>query len=257
MRFSLMASRITETTACPVMPLNGPSATVSLSLNGATSGSGSFGVSTSGIARLTGSGGIGSAAGGASGTSGALIGCAAIAHAGADPVGVTVVGGGGVSRLAPRTRRGVVAEVARTLDAVTPEGRAALEQGFAGAPARVLVVTDCLGDVGSLVNAARAHVVGGGEVFVAHVVSRGELEPSAGVQIVVDPEDATVRRPLSDATRAVYRDAFDAWRQDTARSWRDAGVGYAEVRDDDPMDVAMAAHFHTQKVSPFREQPAP
>lgn len=167
------------------------------------------------------------------------VGCAAIAHAGADPVGVTVVGGGGVSRLAPRTRRGVVAEVARTLDAVTPEGRAALEQGFAGAPARVLVVTDCLGDVGSLVNAARAHVVGGGEVFVAHVVSRGELEPSAGVQIVVDPEDATVRRPLSDATRAVYRDAFDAWRQDTARSWRDAGVGYAEVRDDDPMDVAI------------------
>ena len=167
------------------------------------------------------------------------VGCVAIAHAGADPVGLAVVGGGGVARLTPRTRRGVVAEAARTIDAVTPSGTAALEQGFVGAPARVLVVTDCLGDVDLLVNTARAHVAGGGEVFVAHVVSRGELDPAAGAQLAVDPEDPMMQRPLTKETRSAYTAAFAAWRQDTARRWRDAGVGYAEICDDEPMDVAI------------------
>ena len=167
------------------------------------------------------------------------VGCVAIAHAGADPVGLAVVGGGGVARLTPRTRRGVVAEAARTIDAVTPSGTAALEQGFVGAPARVLVVTDCLGDVDLLVNTARAHVAGGGEVFVAHVVSRGELDPAAGAQLAVDPEDPMMQRPLTKETRSAYTAAFAAWRQDTARRWRDAGVGYTEICDDEPMDVAI------------------
>lgn len=167
------------------------------------------------------------------------VGCVAIAHAGADPVGLAVIGGGGVARLTPRTRRGVVAEAARTLDALMPSGAAALDQGFIGAPARVLVVTDCLGDLDVLVNTARAHVAGGGEVFVAHVVSRRELDPAPGAQLAVDPEDVSVERPLTDETRSAYRDAFAGWRRETARRWRDAGVGYSEICDDDPMDVAI------------------
>ncbi len=167
------------------------------------------------------------------------VACAAIAHAGADPVGVAVVGAGGIARLAPRTRRGVVAEIARTVDAVTPGGRATMEDAFVGAPARVLLVTDCLGDIDALHSAARAHVAGGGEVVVAHIVARAELEPASGAILAVDPEDPTVQRPLTDETRAAYRASFASWRFDTARWWRDAGVGYTEIVDDDPVDVAI------------------
>lgn len=167
------------------------------------------------------------------------VGCAAIAHAGADPVGVAVVGGGGVARLAPRTRQGVVAEIARTVDGVTPTGAAALEQGFIGAPARVLIVTDCLGELGALLNTAQAYAASGGEVFVAHIIARRELEPAPRAILAVDPENAELRRPLTEGTRASYRAAFDAWRAETARRWRDAGIGYSEIIDDDPMDIAI------------------
>jgi uncharacterized protein (DUF58 family) len=48
------------------------------------------------------------------------VGCAAVGHGGGDPVGLAVAAGGGISRLAPRTRRDVVAEIARALETITP-----------------------------------------------------------------------------------------------------------------------------------------
>ena len=48
------------------------------------------------------------------------VGLAAVAHGSGDPVGVTVVSGDGLRRLEPRTRAGVIADIARTLDAVRP-----------------------------------------------------------------------------------------------------------------------------------------
>jgi uncharacterized protein (DUF58 family) len=167
------------------------------------------------------------------------VACAAIAHAGADPVGVTACSGRGIARLAPRTRRGVVAEIARTVDGVEPAGNPDLAGVFAGAPSRVLLVTDCLGALDRLFDAARAHAASGGEVLVAHIVSRKELEPPSGAVLAVDPEDEHIRRPLTDATRAAYLTAFGRWRAETARRWRDAGVGYAELVDDEPMDLAV------------------
>jgi uncharacterized protein (DUF58 family) len=167
------------------------------------------------------------------------VACAAVAHASADPVGLCVVTAGGVTRLPPRTRRGVVAEFARTLDALTPGGSDSLSVAFVGAPSRVMLITDCLGDLGGLQRAARAHVTAGFEVHVIHVVSRAELEPGRGAVLAVDPEDATISRPLTDGSRADYRAAFDAWRGDVARSWRDDGVSYHEVTDDEPADIAV------------------
>jgi uncharacterized protein (DUF58 family) len=167
------------------------------------------------------------------------VACAAVAHASADPVGLCIVSANGVTRLAPRTRRGVVAEFARTLDAVTPGGTMPLDVAFIGAPARVLLISDCLGDLEGLKRAARAHVAAGGEVHVVHVVSRAELEPTRGAILAVDPEDPTISRPLTDATRAAYRAAFDAWRMEIARGWRDDGVAYHEIIDDEATDVAI------------------
>jgi uncharacterized protein (DUF58 family) len=166
-----------------------------------------------------------------------IVACAAVVHASGDPVGLTIAAQDGLARLAPRTRRGVVAEIARTLDAAVPTGSASLANAFVGAPPRVLLVTDCLGDLEGVRRAARAHVAGGGEVHVVHVVSRAELEPPQAAMLAMDPEDPSVVRPLTSGTRSAYRAAFDAWRGDVARGWRDDGVAYHEVVDDQPVDV--------------------
>jgi uncharacterized protein (DUF58 family) len=165
------------------------------------------------------------------------VACAAVAHAGGDPVGLTVAGAGGLARLAPRTRRGVVAEIARTLDAASPAGSSSLAGAFVGAPARALLVTDCLSDLDGLRRAARAHVAAGGEAHVVHIVSRAELDPPRLAMLATDPEDATISRPLTPATRDAYRASFDAWRAGVARAWRDDGVAYHEIVDDAPVDV--------------------
>ena len=166
-----------------------------------------------------------------------VVACAAVAHAGGDPVGLAVAAQGGLARLSPRTRRGVVAEIARTLDATVPSGSASLANALVGAPARVLLVTDCLGDLEALRRAARAHVAAGGEMHVVHVVSRAELEPPRAAMLATDPEDASTSRPLTAGTRGAYRAAFDAWRGEVARAWRDDGVAYHEIVDDEPVDV--------------------
>ena len=55
--------------------------------------------------------------------------------------------------------------------------------------------------------------------------------------LATDPEDATVARPLTNATRDAYRAAFSAWRGEVARAWRNDGVAYHEIADDEPVDV--------------------
>lgn len=165
------------------------------------------------------------------------VACAAVAHAGGDPVGLSVAGRGAIVRLPPRTRSGVIAEIARTLDAITPSGGQPLAGAFIGAPARVMLVTDCLGGLDELRRAARAHIAGGGEVHVVHVVSRAELEPPRAAMLATDPEDAAIVRPLTESSRDRYRAAFDAWRAETARGWRDDGAAYQEIVDDEPVDV--------------------
>jgi uncharacterized protein (DUF58 family) len=164
---------------------------------------------------------------------------AAVAHASADPVGLTVVAGDGVRRLEPRTRRGVVGEVARTLDAVQPSGSPALATSVRGATARVVVLTDGLGDLNDLRLALARHVARGGEALVLHLVARAELAPGDAPMLATDPEDRTLQRPLVGATRDAYRAGFDAFRSELARSMRADGVVVQEIVDDTPPDVAV------------------
>jgi uncharacterized protein (DUF58 family) len=167
------------------------------------------------------------------------VACAAIAHAAGDPVGLAIAGASGLTRLPPRTRRGIVAEIARALDATVPGGSTPLEAALATTVRRVLLITDCLGDARALLAAARSHVAAGGEVVVAHVVARDELDGPAGIILAMDPEDANLKRALTDASRAGYKAAFDTWRLELSHRWRDAGVAYCEVHDDEPADVVV------------------
>ena len=72
-----------------------------------------------------------------------------------------------------------------------------------------------------------------------HIVAQEELEPPHRAMLATDPEDALVARPLTDGNRSAYRTAFAAWRDEVARAWRDDGVAYQAVVDNEAIDVAV------------------
>lgn len=162
------------------------------------------------------------------------VGLAAVAHASSDPVGVVVVHAKGVTRIPPRTRRGTVQEVARVLEAIDPGGREPLAPQLASLTtnARLVVITDCLGDLADLQRVAAAHGAAGALIECVHVVARAELEPPRGAHLVRDPEAMSHRDtdPVLDGRgHTAYRDAFGTFRRDTAQQWRSLGAGYTEV----------------------------
>ena len=159
---------------------------------------------------------------------------AAVAHAEADPVGLTIAAETAVT-LAPRARRSVIVEMIRALDATTPGGAPPLAPHLAAARApRVVVVSDLLGDADELMAAAKLRIAAGGEVIVVHLVATEELEPPPGALLAVDPERAGMRRTLDGAARDEYRRAFAAWMEATAAAFRAARVGYFRAETSEP-----------------------
>ena len=164
------------------------------------------------------------------------VGLAAVAHSSGDPVGLIVAGGGdAAARLAPRSRRGVVAEVARLLDGSSPRGAGTLGPAIASARTpRIAIVTDLLGDADAMLRTATIHVTAGGEVHLVHVVAEAELHPAGAPRLVRDPEIGGDERLLADDTRASYEECFGDWRREMARRWRAAGARYAEAVTSEP-----------------------
>jgi len=161
---------------------------------------------------------------------------AAVAHASADPVGLVVMHAGGMTALRPRARRGVLAEMALTLDGISPAGVVPLAPALSHVRGRLVIITDCLGDLAAMRRAAHALAAQGGEVTVVHIVARLEVDPPAGALLVIDPEAPAVERSLTGGGRAGYSERFAAWRAQVARGWRDDGVSYVEARDDEPAE---------------------
>jgi uncharacterized protein (DUF58 family) len=164
------------------------------------------------------------------------IGLAAVVHADGDPIGVAVRHDHGAERVvAPRTRRGVVSEVARVVDGAAPSGVDPLAPKVAALrTARIAVLTDLLGDADELLAAARVRIAAGGEVPVIHIVAREELQPPRRPMLAADPEQPSLQRLLVDSTRAAYENAFGEWRTEMARRWRAAGAVYIEAVTDEP-----------------------
>jgi uncharacterized protein (DUF58 family) len=163
------------------------------------------------------------------------IGLAVVAHADGDPVGVALHDASGKAAiLPPRTRRDVVAEIARVALAGDPGGSEPLAPILRSLrSARLVLITDLLGDEEDALRAVRAHIVGGGEAHVAHIVARDELDPPRRTLLAADPEQAFVQRMLVESTRREYEERFAAWRADVARRWRAAGASYTEVVTDE------------------------
>lgn len=166
------------------------------------------------------------------------VGLAGVVHSAGDPVGLAIAGGDGgrVRALPPRSRRGVVQEIAAALDAVAPAGGAPLAPALSHVPAgcRLVLVSDFLGEDDDTVRQAAAHAARGGDVHAVHVVAAEELVPPRELALAVDPEDARVRRPFDAAARVAYDARFTEWRGALARRWREAGATYGLAVTDEP-----------------------
>ena len=157
------------------------------------------------------------------------IGLASVAHAEADPVGLTIARAEPLV-LAPRARRSVLVEMIRALDDTTPAGSPALAPHLRAARAsRVALITDLLGDLDDLLTESRLRVAAGGEVLIVHVIASEELALPADALLAVDPERPTVRRTVDGAARSAYQRNFEAWLASTADAFRDAGVRYVRA----------------------------
>ena len=168
------------------------------------------------------------------------VGLASVAHAAGDPIAMTVAGPT-VRRIPFRARQGAVNEMARTLDRIEPAGSSSLAPLLRqpGRAARIVVLTDLLGDADATLRAARQLLISKVDVVLVHLVAPEELEPPAGTVLAEDPESPTTRRPLTPLTSETYRDRFTAWRQDTARDWIGAGARYVLVRSDESPEGAI------------------
>lgn len=164
------------------------------------------------------------------------IGLAAVAHAAGDPVGFVAAGPPAQPHaLAPRTRRGVVDELARVIEELEPTSNAPIAPlaRLARTP-RVAVISDMLGDSDELIREVSARVAAGGEAHVVHVVAREEIEPPRRTLLAADPEDPSIERLLTEATRRAYEEAFGVWRTEVARQLRAGGASYTQVVTDEP-----------------------
>lgn len=166
---------------------------------------------------------------------------AAMAHGDGDPVGVALHDARGRLRvLSPRSRRTVVDEIARVVDAADPDGLEPLAPVLGALRSRrIAIITDLLGDSDAMLRAARVRIAAGAEVHVVHIVAREELEPPRRTLLAADPEEPATQRLLTDATRLDYQRAFGEWRREIARLWRASGALLTEVISDEPVPHAV------------------
>jgi uncharacterized protein (DUF58 family) len=164
------------------------------------------------------------------------IGLAAVAHTSRDPIGLVVVSGTGMRQLPPRTRRGIVGELARALDDVVPRGSLPIAPAMRGMQSRIriAIVSDFLGDADDVRRRAGEVAAAGGEVHAIHIVADEEIDPPARSILAVDPEDASLARPLVAESRAAYVERFADWRAQLAVSWRAEGLSYTLARVSEP-----------------------
>ena len=166
------------------------------------------------------------------------VGLGAVARSSGDPVGL-VVAGAEPLLLAPRMRRSVTHEIIRAVSSTRPAGSTPLTPSVsiaAQSGARLVIVTDFLGDAEELLTVASRLVAAGREVHAVHVIAPEEINPAGDAAMVSDPEAPGTRRALTSDTREQYLASFGKWRDYIAHEFAEAGVVYstAIVGDETP-----------------------
>lgn len=171
------------------------------------------------------------------------IGLASIAQRSGDPVALLVPGAHAAAQLAPTTRRDAVVAIERALAALTPSGNHDMAWALAHLPsgARLVVITDLLGDEAGLRTAASGHFARGGEVLVIHLLSRSELELDPRLALVHDPERPETLHPVDPGSVTGYAHALGAWLDACRDQWVGLGATYARATaEDDPARIIRA-----------------
>jgi uncharacterized protein (DUF58 family) len=169
----------------------------------------------------------------------AAIGLASVARNGGDPVGLIIPDDQESVYLRPGTRQSVLQEMMRAVSTRTPSGSSPLSSALAAmrTAGRIIIASDFLSDTEDIIAAAARCVVGGAEVHAIHVVAKEEINPARKFQLVRDPENDRLRRPLTESTLIEYLDRFTAWRDDVARDLAGAGVFYTiAIAGDEPAE---------------------
>ena len=153
-------------------------------------------------------------------------------------MGITLPSDGGNRYLPPRTRRGVVAEIADLVSGAQAGGAQSLSPLIAVAHAtpRLAIVSDFLDDLERVLRPVRAHIAAGGEVHLVHVVAIEELEPPHRPLVAVDPEDSALQRTFAEPVRVAYQTAFREWREGLARMALQAGASYTLASTSEPAE---------------------
>jgi uncharacterized protein (DUF58 family) len=156
------------------------------------------------------------------------IGLMSIAISDGDAAGLTVSASGGDPAIPPRRRSDVLGDAAQLLADVEPGGRPSLADTLlrAGAPPRIVTVSDFLGDAERAVAQLRVAAAAGSEIFAVHVVAQHELDPPTRTFIAEDPEDATTQRTMTAEAREQYLGSFAAWRANIAAELHAMNASY-------------------------------
>jgi uncharacterized protein (DUF58 family) len=159
------------------------------------------------------------------------LGLASVALGAGDPVGVLVAHLATPARTPARSRRGTLSEMTATLGVIQPAGAAPLGPLMSDVRpgARVVIVSDFLGDEEQVRVASKALLAAHSDVHAVHVVAAEELDPPARAIRAVDPEDEAISRPFDDAMRARYVSNFATWREEVSAAWRRAGATWTTV----------------------------
>ena len=168
------------------------------------------------------------------------LGLASVALASGDPVGLIVAHPHAPPRGPARSRRGTLSEMAATLGGIAPTGSEPLATFLADARpgVRVVLVSDFLGDEPAVRQSAGALLAAHCDVHAVHVVAQEELAPARQAIRAIDPENASIVRPLDEVMLSRYSANFAEWRRRIAASWRHAGATWTMVTTSE--DPAMA-----------------
>lgn len=169
------------------------------------------------------------------------VGLAAVVHAGGDPVGLIVSGGGRIIRIPPRSRRKAVQEMAQALDSVSCGGGDQMDKALSmlSPNTRIVCISDWLGNLKDTMRAASVLARAGAQIDAVHIVAQEELEPPSGTHRVEDPEPAgggpaaAADLVLSRQEHKLYTQNFAAFRKTAREGWQRLGAGYTEVLTSD------------------------
>ncbi len=166
---------------------------------------------------------------------------ASIASRASDPVACIIAAEDRVIVQEPSTRRDLVARLQSIVNAARVGGAREVHEALVAVPerARLVLITDLLGDSERTLRLIAARAAAGGETIVLHVLSQDELAMPEALTYVADPERPTFRRHVDAVARDAYEAGFARFIDDQAAQLNAIGVRHVRVIAEEPAEHAV------------------